>query len=106
MTDDLRALAEAATPGTWGVMGQSVIYDAGQCNCGPGGENGLHENYCGVEVLAEASPADAAYIAAANPVVVRALLDEQDRLTEMLNTLGFCPTDGESLPCLVCGAGL
>jgi hypothetical protein len=31
---------------------------------------------------------------------------EVDRLTRMLSALGFCVTDGESLPCMTCGAGL
>ncbi len=25
---------------------------------------------------------------------------------DMLVQLGFCPTDGESMPCMTCGAGL
>jgi hypothetical protein len=31
---------------------------------------------------------------------------EVERLTRMLSALGFCVTDGESLPCMTCGAGL
>jgi len=32
--------------------------------------------------------------------------EEVERLTNMLNQLGFCPKDGESMPCMTCGAGL
>lgn len=31
---------------------------------------------------------------------------EVERLTAMLGALGFCPKDGDSMPCLTCGAGL
>jgi signal transduction histidine kinase len=31
---------------------------------------------------------------------------EVERLLGMLNTLGICPKDGESMPCMTCGAGL
>ena len=31
---------------------------------------------------------------------------EVERLTRMVGALGFCVKDGESLPCLTCGAGL
>jgi hypothetical protein len=34
------------------------------------------------------------------------LLDEVARLTKILNDLGFCSKDGESMPCMTCGAGL
>jgi hypothetical protein len=32
--------------------------------------------------------------------------DEVARLRTMLWALGFCPNDGESMPCMTCGAGL
>ena len=37
---------------------------------------------------------------------IEALLDEVERLSKMLLTLGFCPKDGDSMPCMTCGAGL
>lgn len=32
--------------------------------------------------------------------------EEVERLSSILLALGFCPKDGESMPCLTCGAGL
>lgn len=54
------------------------------------------------------------------PYVARRLFDDIDRLTLQLETssqeaerlqrmvsdLGFCPKDGEAMPCFTCGAGL
>lgn len=31
---------------------------------------------------------------------------EAERLTALLAVLGFCPKDGDSMPCFTCGAGL
>lgn len=31
---------------------------------------------------------------------------ERDRLIAILAELGFCPKDGEPMPCMTCGAGL
>jgi hypothetical protein len=65
-TEELRRLAEAATPGPW-------------VDCGDGAVRQPSE---GVGWHAEAYlPADAAYIAAANPAVILALLDRVDSLT-------------------------
>lgn len=37
---------------------------------------------------------------------VLAVIEERDRMRDILNRLGFCPVDGEPMPCLTCGAGL
>lgn len=59
--EELRALAEAATPGPWEVVGESVVTDG---------------NAATVAVIeAPDYEEDAAYIAAANPTAVLDLLD-------------------------------
>lgn len=35
-----------------------------------------------------------------------AALQERARMRAMLAELGFCPKDGDSMPCTTCGAGL
>ncbi|MGL4256922.1 MAG: hypothetical protein ACRCSL_11360 [Microbacterium sp.] len=62
--DALAALEAAATPPPWHAVGDALAYDTGGCTCGPGGENGLHENGCGLDLLGEMGFADAALIAA------------------------------------------
>lgn len=32
--------------------------------------------------------------------------EEVQRLEQLLADLGFCPKDGDPMPCLTCGAGL
>lgn len=63
----LRALAEAATPGPWGLQQwkNSAVAGVHSDHPVPGGT-----------FVAETSGADAAFIAAVNPVAVLALLDE------------------------------
>lgn len=77
---DLRKLAEAATPGEWRSFdafgGVSIWVD------GPGasGDDDLE-----IAHMAEERPrANAAYIAAANPRAVIGLLDERDRLHDLV----------------------
>ena len=81
----LRALAEAATPGPWTLSADGPPPDI----------------IAGMSVVACTLPSDrtrdedtanAAYIAAANPAAVLALLDEVERLREALD---------KALPCLV-----
>jgi hypothetical protein len=33
-------------------------------------------------------------------------VEEIKRLRQLIADLGFCPKDGESMPCFACGAGL
>lgn len=33
-------------------------------------------------------------------------VDSLDEVPALLNELGFCPTDGDAMPCMTCGAGL
>jgi len=89
MTDAsrLRALAEAATPGRWDHdAGNVVLDDRYQVCCGRGTMEccGDPEIAGNVHLLAETSPHDAAYIAAANPQTVIALLDRIERLEKAL----------------------
>lgn len=39
-------------------------------------------------------------------LAARNLLAERDRMSRILAELGFCPVDGEAMPCFTCGAGL
>lgn len=76
---DLRALAEAATPGPWqanvlGSEGYAVVGDTGRRFAGDRVRLG-HIARCGHESW-EIDKANAAYIAAASPDVILALLDE------------------------------
>ena len=70
--DELRRLAEAATPGEWFASGKKEI----------GYISKADDQSCGMLIsLADANThEDAAYIAAANPSRILALLDEVERL--------------------------
>lgn len=87
MTADLRALATRATRGPWRVI---------RCET-PGYRHvafsrKAHEPY----TIGPALPADSAYIAAASPDVVLALLDREAALEEALDVLvGMCETGGD-----------
>ena len=99
---DLRKLAEAATPGPWALSGVRTRMDAWKDTAcfrvysetanddvaalpaGGGSENML---------LARA---DAAWIAAANPQAIIALLDERDALREVLGVIAMA--SGMPLP--------
>jgi len=72
MTDDLRQLAEAATPGPW-TQYQSGLPEYNNVCFGIEKGEAL---ICG----AAETEADAAYIAAAHPQAILALLDERDAL--------------------------
>jgi hypothetical protein len=37
---------------------------------------------------------------------VEALEAEHARMRSILAELGFCPVDGDAMPCMTCGAGL
>ncbi len=83
---DLRRLAEAATPGPW----EAQCYDDGRSGKEPWFVD-THAYPDGPEpVIAATYPldaADAAYIAAANPQAVLALLDRVARLEEALDRI-------------------
>lgn len=92
----LRRLAEAATPGPWVVRNwhdwSSVIHEGASWRAVAGriGED-LAEPKDGQRSL------DAAFIAAARSAVP-ALLDEVDRLRELLEYVLDCPPCGECVP--------
>lgn len=69
---DLRKAAEAATPGPWFAT-DGVVWEIIQ----PTYDSGTPEQ----SKIADTNPQDAAYIAAANPQAILALLDERDALT-------------------------
>lgn len=70
MSGDLRALAEAATPGPWEAQGGLVVAQPGP----------LAKYVCDAFDEPQASERDASFIAAANPAAILALLDERDAL--------------------------
>lgn len=93
----LRNLAEAATPGPWGIGEREV-----GCIADQGGK--------GYAILRETngkslpSPANRAYIAAANPAAVIALLDEIDALrAERDALLAPTPETPKTVKCCDCG---
>jgi len=87
--DDLRKIAEAATPGEWVAFGTDVGHVTDKCNCGPMGIPG-HEAYCGIEgPIAQAGEADAEFIATFNPQRVLELLArraEHEQAVENMST--------------------
>ena len=87
---ELRKLAEAATPGPWYDTNGAVWIDTRQqvC-CGRSYEEccGNPDIEGGQEQVADSSPTDAAFIAAANPETVLALLAERDRLLDLLTRI-------------------
>lgn len=95
MTDhaELRRLAEAATPGPWrDVKSQAWVSRNSQ---GPSDKTGsVLIAVCGkmkdrelVRFNADRWRANAAFIAAANPIAILALLDEVERLRASLETI-------------------
>lgn len=83
----LRKLAEAATPGPWYDTNGAVWIDTrAQVCCGRGYEEccGNPDVEGGQEQLADSNPTDAAFIAAANPSTVLALLKENEELRDLL----------------------
>lgn len=81
-TDELRQLAEAATPGPW--LPTALPLGDGARSFGNYVVTGLGSGYPGALLEGMRSGADAAYIAAASPDRILALLDERDRLTAAL----------------------
>lgn len=83
-TQELRELAEKATPGPWCDDGcgcvDTEISGLPVARFFGGGSDGISRGYDG-------SLANAAYIAAANPTAVLSLLDELDTLREQVATL-------------------
>jgi len=82
MTEKLRALALAATPGPWSafVIGNTVAVDIGPT---PTGSNPCIVHWMGFEscdMPKKYRKTNAAYIAEANPTNILALLDEIDKL--------------------------
>lgn len=75
-TPDLRALAEAATPGPWESFHDRIAPDTAVVTA----EHDESLAVCEHEHEPQFRDADAAFIAAANPTAVLALLDEVDRL--------------------------
>lgn len=81
--DELRAAAEAATPGPWNSSGHSV--DDFDADCGMRMEwipNGAEDDDDELNANREA---DAAFIALANPKTIKALLSERESLLAALN---------------------
>lgn len=76
ITDDLRRLAEAATPGPWWDAHRSA--------------HGVRRIFRDRDLIADVPiEADAAYLAACSPHAILALLDERDRLREALEALVY-----------------
>lgn len=91
---ELRKLAEAATPGPWKVedFGHRVAAlivskNAGRVASLGGGRTGGNANIHEFDRLVSERVANAAFIAAANPKTVLALLAERDRLRKALGNL-------------------
>jgi hypothetical protein len=77
MSDDLRDLAKAATAGPW-YVGAEKLFGAFDIEGPPKNDKRRY-----IEITCEAYGVDnAAYIAAANPAAVLALLEERDQLTK------------------------
>ena len=89
--DDLRARAEAATPGPWEQNGRDVVADTRQQVCCG---QGVFE-CCGIPdiegdvfpVVNRCDPTDAAFIAAANPTTILALCDALETRDAEIATL-------------------
>ncbi|WP_349573096.1 ead/Ea22-like family protein [Azotobacter salinestris] len=80
--DELKRLAEAATPGPWGTDGE-YINEHGNllfCHIGVPGEGRLADAASNCMVSDEKCRANASYIAAANPATVLALIAENETL--------------------------
>jgi hypothetical protein len=76
----LRELAEKATPGTWiAVNGRAVMEDD---------DPGHNAAICVCDPYDGSGPANAAYIAAASPSVILALLSEREEMLKALEPLG------------------
>ncbi|WP_250504863.1 hypothetical protein [Bowdeniella massiliensis] len=82
--DEIQARADAATPGPWVAIGNSVAQEVNQCTCAGHIPCYGHEPYCGLEgpVILQAYPTDATFAAHARTDVPR-LTAEIRRLREM-----------------------
>jgi hypothetical protein len=91
-TDTLRKLAEAATPGPWRVSDKSVRLTQDNYILVVSQDRwiGLVMDNC------ELSEEDAAFIAAANPTAVIALLDEMDALRAKVKVLVEALSDAQN----------
>lgn len=87
---ELRAKAEAATPGEW-CTGEGYSLDG--CIV----HDVSHPNFDGAIVCERAVTEDAAFIAAASPDVVLSLLDECDRLSALHDELLKSRSEGTRL---------
>lgn len=76
--DGLEALANAATQGEW-QLDELTVFVSGECY---------------VEVTADASPEDAAFIAAANPATVLALIQEAREYRRIASALAWLAERG------------
>jgi hypothetical protein len=99
--DELRRLAEAATPGPWCNVKDTVFHgEIRQAN---------DEGFALIAVMPELDDreADFDYIAAASPDAVLALLDERDRLAELLKRCEWSGADylGKDA-CPICERGV
>lgn len=84
-TNTLRELAEAATPGPWALdsdVTDSGLVDPKQVRY----FDQTHKSWSNL-VYCHWSPKDAAYIAAANPARILALMDERDKLADQNTSL-------------------
>ena len=96
---ELRALAEKATPGPWGawIKSRTIQVDA------RGGDGKLPAiinwpGFDGNDMGQKANNANAAYIAAANPATLTAILDEYDRRGAALVDIRDTPYAGPDWP--------
>lgn len=80
MNEELRALAEKATPGPWEPRHQGLT--DGYPNVIV---NAAESGYPGAILWGVRAEKDAAFIAAANPTAILALLDERDELKRQLD---------------------
>lgn len=95
----LRALAEAATPGRWHSLGGWVAYESGGCTCGAGAGSLPHEGGCGLEEFVTTTRPDAAFIAAANPAAITALLDRLAAAEGALARVWALADEWSTFPC-------
>ena len=104
---DLRALAEAATPGPWETDARPPEYPHANAVRYAGGQIQGGANVCGIGMFIlhdggqdrASMDANAAYIAAVSPDVVLDLLDEIERLQACLAEA----TRPRRMPCPQCG---
>ena len=90
--DELRKLAEAATPGPWEFDGYQMISKDPSLNYGTrivldAEEGHVYSEYSSDAASLDVTPQNADFIAAANPSAVLALLDENARLRAQVGEL-------------------